>query len=72
MDYSQIVLHNVPKIALPTRICDTASTVIDNIYTNVIDKSHTSGILIRPLFDHQMYFCVMNENYVMPTTKKVY
>ena len=33
----------VPKITLPTRICDTASTLIDNIYTNVLDKSHTSG-----------------------------
>ena len=52
-----------PKITLPTRICDTASTLIDNIYTNVLDKSHTSGILIRPISDHQMYFCVMN-NYM--------
>ena len=32
----------VPKITLPTKICDTASTLIDNIYTNVLDKSHTS------------------------------
>ena len=62
----------VPKITLPTRIYDTASTLIDNIYTNVLDKSHTSGILIRPLSDHQMYFCVMNENYVKPTTKQKY
>ena len=42
----------VPKIALPTRICETTSTLIDNIYTNVIDKSHTSGILITPISDH--------------------
>ena len=28
-----------PKITLPTRICDTASTLIDNVYTNVLDKS---------------------------------
>ena len=33
-----------PKITLPTRICDTASTLIDNVYTNVLDKSHISGI----------------------------
>ena len=62
----------VPKITFPTRICDTASTLIDNIYINVLDKSHTSGILIRPLSDHQMYFCIMNENYVKPTTKQKY
>ena len=62
----------VPKITLPTRICDTTSTLIDNIYTNVLDKSHTSGILVRPLSDHQMYFCVMNENYIKPTTNQNY
>ena len=53
-----------PKITLPTRLCDTTSTLIDNVYSNVIDKSHTSGILIRPISDHQMYFCIMNDNFV--------
>ena len=53
----------VPKITLPTKICDTSSTLIDNVYTNTIDKKHTSGILIRPISDHQMYFCILNENY---------
>ena len=61
-----------PLITLPTRICDTASTLIDNIYTNVIDKGHTCGILVRPISDHQMYFCRMNENYVKPSTKQKY
>ena len=32
----------------------------------MLDKRHTSGILIRPISDHQMYFCVMNENYIKP------
>ena len=36
-----------PKITLPTRICDTSSTLIDNVYTNTIDKKHNSGILIK-------------------------
>ena len=27
-----------PKITLPTRICDTACTLIDNIYTNALDS----------------------------------
>ena len=58
-----------PKITFPTRICDTASTLIDNVYTNVLDKSHISGILIRPISDHQMYFCVMNENFRKPVTQ---
>ena len=54
----------VPKITLPTRICDTRSSLIDNIYTNTIDKDHTSGILIRAISDHQMYFSIMNENVI--------
>ena len=32
----------------------------------MLDKRHTSGILIRPISDHQMHFCVMNENYMKP------
>ena len=62
----------VPKITPLIRICDTTSTLIDNIYTNVLDKSHTSGILARPLSYHQMYFCVMNENYIKPTINQKY
>ena len=43
---------------------DDTSTLIDNVYSNVIDKSHASGILIRPVSDHQMYFCIMNDKFV--------
>ena len=59
-----------PKITLPTRICDTTSTLIDNVYTNVLDKNYTSGILIRPISDHQMYFCIMNENFRKSASQK--
>ena len=52
-----------PKITLLTLNCDTTSTLIDNVYTNVLYKKHTSGILIRPISDHQMYFCIMNDNF---------
>ena len=45
-----------PKITLPTRICDTSSTLIDNVYTNTIDKKQTSDKLIRPISDHQIIF----------------
>ena len=50
----------------------TTSTLIDNVYTNVIEKEHTSGILVRPISDHQMYFCMMNKNYIKPKTKQKY
>ena len=44
-------------------MCDTTSTLIDNIYTKAVDKDHTSGILIRPISDHQMYFSMINLSY---------
>ena len=59
-----------PKITLPTRMCDTASTLIDNVFSNVIDKDHTCEILVRLISDHQMYFCILNENYIKPITGK--
>ena len=59
-----------PKITLPKRMCDTASTLIDNVFSNVIDKDHTCGILVRPISNHQMYFCILNENYIKPITKR--
>ena len=58
-----ISLSFIPNITLPTRMCDTTSTLIDSIYTNSVDKNCTSGILIRPIFDHQMYFCMINSNF---------
>ena len=47
-------------------------TLIDNVYTNVLEKEHTCGILVRLISDHQMYFCTMNENYIKPKTKQKY
>ena len=69
--YENVILSGfAPKITLPTRLCDTASTLIDNVYTNVIDKDHTCGILVRPISDHQMYFCILNENYFKRIAKQ--
>ena len=45
-----------PKITLPTRICDTSSTIIDNIYCNEIDCYGNSGIFINHISDHQAIF----------------
>ena len=43
-----------PKITLPTRMCDTASTLIDYVFSNITDKDHTCGKLVRPISDHQI------------------
>ena len=62
----------IPKITVPTRICSTASTLIDNVHTNVIDKSPICGNLIHPISDHQMYFCVLDETYQKSKNKPKY
>ena len=35
----------------------------DNIYTNALEKDHSSGILIPLCSDHQMYFSMINLSY---------
>ena len=44
------------KINLLTRICDTSSTIIDNIYSNEIDCYGNSGIFINHISYHQAIF----------------
>ncbi len=41
-----------PLINLPTRINGTSSTLIDTIYTNVIDVDIKNGIIINDISDH--------------------
>ena len=41
------------KITLPTRICDTSSTLIDNIYSNDLKSNDMSGIFVSHISDHQ-------------------
>ena len=45
-----------PKITLPTRICNTKGTIIDNIHSNETDCYDNSGIFINPISDHQTIF----------------
>jgi len=48
-----------PKITMPTRLASI--TLIDNILTNNIDCSHTSGVLARNISDHQICFTIVND-----------
>ena len=53
--FDKIIAHGLfPKVTLPTRICESSSTLIDNIFTDNIDKVGTSGILLNLMSDHQM------------------
>ena len=48
------------KITLPTRICDTTSTLRDQIYTNILNNKDKSGIFTTHISDHQAIFTATN------------
>ena len=66
-----------PKITLPTRICNTSSTIIDNIFSNEICSNDASGIFVNHISDHQAIFTItstklkngMEQQYVSIETK---
>ena len=59
-----------PKITLPTHICDTSSTLIDNIFSNVIEPNTKSGILNGHISDHQAIFVSTNFKFNKDTKTK--
>ena len=69
--FDEIIAHGLfPKITLPTRICESSSTLIDNIFTDNIDEVGTSGILLNQISDHQMMFTLIeNRSYVIDVPK---
>ena len=42
-----------PLINIPTRITDTTGTVLDHIWTNIMDKPVKSAVLVDRIADHQ-------------------
>ena len=52
-----------PKITRPSRITSHCATLIDNIFTNVIDNNTISGLMINDISDHLPVFLVYNNNY---------
>ena len=57
--------HNFfPTISIPTRLTDTASTLIDNIFISPDEVSYESGNLLTGLSDHLAQFLI-------PISKKV-
>ena len=64
-----------PQITLPTRIQNESYTLIDNIFTNDIEKSikSKSGILINDISDHKIIFTFQeNLSYIEKSEKYIY
>ena len=51
-------------ITRPTRLSDDSNTLIDNIFTNNLGKTHISGILTSPISDHLLNFCILEDTHV--------
>ncbi len=67
--YENIVqLGYLPKITLPTRL--GANTLIDNIFTNNVERSHISGIFQYKLSDHQATFCMLKGSFYKKNATK--
>ncbi len=59
--FDMLTTHSfIPKITLPTRLCNKHDTLIDlcKLTENTLDT--TNGILINNFYDHQPYFTVLN------------
>ena len=46
-------------INVPTRISPTSASTLDHIYTNSINKTRLSGVLIFDVSDHLPTFCIL-------------
>lgn len=55
-------MNMYPLITKPTRITAHSATLIDNIFTNIIDESIISGLLFNDISDHLPVFMVHEAN----------
>ena len=57
-DFLNLFLSNsfLPLITLPSRVTDTSSTLIDNIWTNAKHDKFSSGLLLEHISDHLPIF----------------
>lgn len=61
-----------PLITRPSRITNHSATLIDNIFTNVLDIDITSGLMINDISDHLPIFAIcdwMHTSIHKPVTK---
>ena len=51
----------LPLITQPTRITHQSATLIDHIFTNMLNNTYTSGIMITDLADHFGIFTIIED-----------
>ena len=55
-----------PMIDKPTRTTDTTSSLIDNIFTNVITHTPVSGVIVTDISDHYPIFSIVHNKIQTP------
>ena len=61
-----------PMITRPTRLSDYSNTLIDNIFTNKLGKTHISGIWTSPISDHLLNCCILEDTHVCHIKKNMF
>jgi hypothetical protein len=51
-----------PLITLPTRLTSHSATLIDNIFTNNLEKYAFSGLILSDISDHLPVFAIAYDN----------
>ena len=59
----------LPRISLPTRLTDHSATLMDNIFSTVLDD-HKSGVIVNTISDHQMIYTYSIEKTYTPKIKR--
>ena len=59
----------VPNITSPTRLTSRSQTLIDNIFSSIINDDCIAGNLISPISDHHAQFLII-PNYTIPQKSK--
>ena len=59
----------LPHVTQPTRVFENSATLIDNIYTNVIDAETLSGNILINIADHFSQFLSISKKYVSSKLK---
>ena len=59
----------VPNITSPTRLTSRSQTLIDNIFSSIINDDCIAGNLISPISDHHTQFLII-PNYTIPQNSK--
>ena len=59
----------VPNITSPTRLTSRSQTLIDNIFSSIINGDCIAGNLISPISDHHTQFLIIH-NYTIPQNSK--